>query len=196
MIQRACASNMTSVIGCLTPSEAFSALHYGASALKIFPAGEMGPEYIAALRAVLPPGTRLWAVGGITPDNLPAFLTAGCCGAGLGSDLYRAGQSRKKPAAKHKGLSGRGRHHPALSPCDSQIKKCPGHNWHRAYMLLTYQWRVIYSAPPAQARSVLRYPGSATGYQCPAPSARQRNLHGQTGPDHRSPHIYPAFSQR
>lgn len=93
VIQQACASKMTSVIGCLTPSEAFSALHYGASALKIFPAGEMGPEYISALRAVLPSGTRLWATGGITPDNLPVFLAAGCCGAGLGSDLYRAGQS-------------------------------------------------------------------------------------------------------
>lgn len=83
-------------VGCQTASEAFSALHSGASSLKIFPAGEVGTGYIRALRAVLPPDAVLYAVGGITTDNLMHYLQAGCEGVGLGSDLYRAGQSVAK----------------------------------------------------------------------------------------------------
>ena len=33
------------------------------------------------------------AVGGVTPENLASWVRAGCAGAGLGSDLYRAGQA-------------------------------------------------------------------------------------------------------
>ena len=31
--------------------------------------------------------------GGVTPENLATWIQAGCAGAGLGSDLYRAGQA-------------------------------------------------------------------------------------------------------
>ena len=43
-------------------------------------------------RAVLPPEVPVLAVGGVTPENLHSWRQAGCAGAGLGSDLYRAGQ--------------------------------------------------------------------------------------------------------
>ncbi|MGP4876171.1 2-dehydro-3-deoxy-6-phosphogalactonate aldolase, partial [Klebsiella pneumoniae] len=33
------------------------------------------------------------AVGGVTPESLATWIQAGCAGAGLGSDLYRAGQA-------------------------------------------------------------------------------------------------------
>ena len=78
--------------GIATPSEAFDALEAGAQALKVFPASTYGPGFVRAIRAVLPP-VPLFAVGGITPDNLAEYLAAGCIGAGLGSDLYQAGQS-------------------------------------------------------------------------------------------------------
>ncbi|WPU22739.1 2-dehydro-3-deoxy-6-phosphogalactonate aldolase [Cedecea neteri] len=81
--------------GCATATEAFTALEAGAQWLKIFPSSAFGPAYISALKAVLPPETPMLAVGGITPDNLPLYLDAGCQGAGLGSDLYRAGQDVK-----------------------------------------------------------------------------------------------------
>ena len=42
--------------------------------------------------AVLPPEVPVLAVGGVTPENLDSWRQAGCAGAGLGSDLYRAGQ--------------------------------------------------------------------------------------------------------
>lgn len=92
VIQRAVARGMLVAAGCATASEAFTALKAGAQALKIFPASAFGPAYISALKAVLPSEIPVFAVGGVTPDNLSAFLAAGCAGAGLGSDLYRAGQ--------------------------------------------------------------------------------------------------------
>lgn len=96
VIAAARAHSMEICAGCQTASEAFSALRSGASSLKIFPAGEVGPGYVSALRAVLPTDTALYAVGGITTDNLAHYLRAGCEGVGLGSDLYRPGQSVKK----------------------------------------------------------------------------------------------------
>ncbi|WP_431224390.1 2-dehydro-3-deoxy-6-phosphogalactonate aldolase [Serratia sp. L9] len=89
---------MTVCAGCATASEAFNALEAGAQALKIFPSVSFGPDYIKALKAVLPPQIPVFAVGGITPENLHLYLAAGCVGAGLGSDLYRAGQSVERTA--------------------------------------------------------------------------------------------------
>ncbi|GHL05123.1 hypothetical protein ECZU21_41360 [Escherichia coli] len=57
-----------------------------------------GPQYIKALKAVLPPDIAVFAVGGVTPENLAQWIDAGCAGAGLGSDLYRAGQSVERTA--------------------------------------------------------------------------------------------------
>ncbi|WP_299234907.1 2-dehydro-3-deoxy-6-phosphogalactonate aldolase [uncultured Halomonas sp.] len=85
--------DMQSWPGIVTPSEAFDALEAGASGLKLFPAIQVGLEGMQAMRAVLPTGTRLYAVGGIGVDNFAAWRSAGIDGAGLGSALYRPGQS-------------------------------------------------------------------------------------------------------
>lgn len=85
--------------GFATASEAFDALDAGAQALKLFPATTYGPGHVKALRAVLPP-VPLFAVGGVTPQNLGDYLDAGCTGAGLGSDLYKPGQEAARTAAK------------------------------------------------------------------------------------------------
>lgn len=92
VIRRAVSHGMTVCPGCATASEAFTALEAGAQALKIFPSSAFGPDYIKALKAVLPADVPVFAVGGVTPENLHLWLQAGCVGAGLGSDLYRAGQ--------------------------------------------------------------------------------------------------------
>jgi 2-dehydro-3-deoxyphosphogalactonate aldolase len=91
-IRKARERNLYTAIGFMTPSEAFAALAAGAQSLKLFPATNLGPSYIKAIRAVLPPDVPLLAVGGVTPDNLGQFLDAGCIGAGLGGDLYKPGQ--------------------------------------------------------------------------------------------------------
>ncbi|EGL8355059.1 2-dehydro-3-deoxy-6-phosphogalactonate aldolase [Salmonella enterica] len=98
VIRRAVSYGMTVCPGCATATEAFSALDAGAQALKIFPSSAFGPGYINALKAVLPPDVPLFAVGGVTPENLAQWIKAGCVGAGLGSDLYRAGQSVERTA--------------------------------------------------------------------------------------------------
>jgi 2-dehydro-3-deoxyphosphogalactonate aldolase len=85
--------------GFATASEAFDALDAGAQTLKLFPATTYGPGHVKALRAVLPP-VPLFAVGGVTPQNLSEYLRAGCVGAGLGSDLYKPGQDAARTATQ------------------------------------------------------------------------------------------------
>jgi len=92
VIRRAVDAGMWVCAGCATATEAFTALEAGAQWLKIFPSVAFGPAYISSLKAVLPPEVPVLAVGGVTPDILAEYLRAGCAGAGLGGDLYRAGQ--------------------------------------------------------------------------------------------------------
>ncbi|MCY7318533.1 MAG: 2-dehydro-3-deoxy-6-phosphogalactonate aldolase, partial [Ramlibacter sp.] len=80
---------MVSLPGVLSPSEAFAALAAGAHGLKLFPAETIAPAAVKALCAVLPPGTLLLPVGGITPLNLAAYRAAGASGLGIGSALYQ-----------------------------------------------------------------------------------------------------------
>ncbi|MDF1896247.1 2-dehydro-3-deoxy-6-phosphogalactonate aldolase [Rahnella contaminans] len=102
VIRRAVELGMTVCAGCATATEAFTALEAGAQALKIFPSSAFGPDYIKALKAVLPARVPVFAVGGVTPENLAIYLNAGCAGAGLGSDLYRAGQTPETTALQAK----------------------------------------------------------------------------------------------
>lgn len=75
--------------GAFTASDCFSALAAGADALKLFPASLLGPAGVRALRAVLPPATEIYAVGGAEAGDFAAYLAAGVHGFGLGSSLYR-----------------------------------------------------------------------------------------------------------
>jgi 2-dehydro-3-deoxyphosphogalactonate aldolase len=77
-----------------TPSEAFTALRAGATALKLFPAEGASPAVLKAHLAVIPKNTTVLIVGGIKSDNMRAWIDAGAKGFGLGSGLYRPGQSR------------------------------------------------------------------------------------------------------
>lgn len=79
--------------GVMTASEAFAALDAGATGLKIFPAEMASPAIIRALRAVLPTDALVLPVGGITLDNMPAYLSAGANGFGVGSALYKPGMT-------------------------------------------------------------------------------------------------------
>lgn len=92
VIGRTKALGLVSLPGFFTPSEAFAALAAGADGLKLFPAEMASPAAVRALRAVLPKGTQLLAVGGVSPQTIPPFLSAGVDGFGVGSDLYRAGR--------------------------------------------------------------------------------------------------------
>jgi 2-dehydro-3-deoxyphosphogalactonate aldolase len=76
--------------GIFTPTEAFAALAAGADALKIFPASMMGTGGLSAIRAVLPQGTLIYAVGGVGPKDFAVWRAAGADGFGLGSSLFQA----------------------------------------------------------------------------------------------------------
>ncbi|WP_447556012.1 2-dehydro-3-deoxy-6-phosphogalactonate aldolase [Vreelandella sp. EE22] len=89
---------MQSWPGIVTPSEAFDALDAGATGLKLFPAVQVGIEGMKAVRAVLPPETLLYAVGGIGRDNFVQWRRAGVDGAGLGSALFKPGQTAEDVA--------------------------------------------------------------------------------------------------
>ena len=79
--------------GIATPTEAFAALAAGAHGLKLFPAEMSSPAVLKALLAVLPTGTLMVPVGGITPHALRPWRDAGARGFGIGSALYKPGKS-------------------------------------------------------------------------------------------------------
>jgi 2-dehydro-3-deoxyphosphogalactonate aldolase len=93
VLRAAKAAGLQLAPGVMTPTEAFAALEEGADALKLFPAEALTPAVVRALLAVLPKGTSLVPVGGITPDNMRPFLEAGVAGFGLGSGLFKPGLS-------------------------------------------------------------------------------------------------------
>nr|WP_295383072.1 2-dehydro-3-deoxy-6-phosphogalactonate aldolase [Pseudoxanthomonas sp.] len=77
--------------GVATPTEAFAALRAGADALKLFPAEQLPPPVLKAWLSVLPRGTGVLPVGGITPERMAAYRDAGAAGFGIGSALYAPG---------------------------------------------------------------------------------------------------------
>ena len=100
VIRRAVELGLDCAPGFATATEAFQALALGARHLKLFPAVTYGPGHLRQLKAVLPPGVTLWAVGGAGPDNMADWWAAGARAFGLGGELYRAGQSPAETAAK------------------------------------------------------------------------------------------------
>lgn len=87
-------AGLVSSPGYFSPSEAFAAIRAGATALKLFPAEAASPAVMRAHLAVLPSDIPMLVVGGVTPDNMKPWLDAGATGFGLGSGLYRPGQSQ------------------------------------------------------------------------------------------------------
>ena len=102
VIARAVALGLDPAPGFATATEAFAAIAAGARHLKLFPAATYGPGHLRQLKAVLPADVVVWAVGGVGPDNLAEWWTAGARAFGLGGELYRAGQSVAETATKAK----------------------------------------------------------------------------------------------
>lgn len=93
------------VPGFFTPTEAFALLAAGADALKLFPAEGTRPEVLRAMRAVLPPGVAVLPVGGIDATNMAAWRGAGAAGFGIGSAIYKPGDTAAAVAEKAKRLA-------------------------------------------------------------------------------------------
>lgn len=93
VISAAAGAGLVSSPGYFTPSEAFTALRAGAHALKLFPAEGASPAVLKAQLAVIPRGVPVIVVGGVAPDNMQPWIDVGAAGFGLGSGLYKPGQS-------------------------------------------------------------------------------------------------------
>ena len=92
VVREAVRLEMVCLPGVMTPTEAFGALAAGAHGLKLFPAEMISPAVAKALLAVLPRGTLLMPVGGISTTNMAAWRAGGVQGFGIGSALYKPGK--------------------------------------------------------------------------------------------------------
>lgn len=93
VVRAAVGAGLVSCPGFFTPSEAFTAIQAGATALKFFPAEAGSPAVVRAQRTVLPRDFPILAVGGVTLDSILAWRDGGADGFGISSALYRPGQS-------------------------------------------------------------------------------------------------------
>jgi 2-dehydro-3-deoxyphosphogalactonate aldolase len=100
VIAAATSQGLVSLPGYFTPSEAFAAIDAGATALKLFPAEGASPAVLKAQRAVIPTDVPIFVVGGVSPGNMQPWIDSGASGFGLGSGLYKPGQSAAEAAKK------------------------------------------------------------------------------------------------
>ena len=98
------AHGMQAAPGFFTPAEAFAMLDAGADALKLFPAEAGSPTMLRALLAVLPVGTRVLPVGGMDAGTIGHWRRAGAAGFGIGSAIYRPGDTAGDVAVKARAL--------------------------------------------------------------------------------------------
>lgn len=77
--------------GCLSPTEISMAYRMGASMVKLFPAGTVGPGYIRHIHGPMP-FAKIIVTGGVSTDagSLKDWLDAGAAAIGLGSSLFTA----------------------------------------------------------------------------------------------------------
>lgn len=104
LVRAAKRRGMLACPGFFTPAEAFALLGAGADALKLFPAEAASPAVLKALRAVLPRGTALLPVGGMDAATIPPWRDSGAAGFGIGSALYRPGDTPAQVGAKARAL--------------------------------------------------------------------------------------------
>lgn len=73
--------------GAYTPSEIYKAWKWGASIIKVFPAGSLKASFIKDVKAPLS-HIRLLPTGGIHLNNIQDFLGSGADGLGIGGQLF------------------------------------------------------------------------------------------------------------
>jgi 2-dehydro-3-deoxyphosphogluconate aldolase/(4S)-4-hydroxy-2-oxoglutarate aldolase len=83
------------MLGAYTPTEAQTAHEAGADFVKLFPADQLGPSHVRALRAPMP-HLRIVPTGGVSLETIGPFLAAGCAALGVGSSLVTSGILEKE----------------------------------------------------------------------------------------------------
>jgi 2-dehydro-3-deoxyphosphogalactonate aldolase len=105
VVRAAKALGLLACPGFATPTEAFALIEAGADALKLFPAEASSPAVLRAIRAVLPSDLPILPVGGISATNMAAWRAAGAAGFGIGSSIYRPGDTAEIVAGKARALA-------------------------------------------------------------------------------------------
>ena len=98
IVEAAKRRNMFVLPGFATPTEAFRMIEAGADGIKLFPAEANPPKVLKAMRAVLPKNVPVLPVGGIGMNNMKDYWDAGADGFGLGSALFKPGDTAEKVA--------------------------------------------------------------------------------------------------
>jgi 2-dehydro-3-deoxyphosphogluconate aldolase/(4S)-4-hydroxy-2-oxoglutarate aldolase len=73
--------------GALTPTEIEKAWSLGATMVKVFPASQMGPNYLKILKGPYE-HIKLLAVGGVCSYNVSDYLSAGASAVALGGSIF------------------------------------------------------------------------------------------------------------
>jgi 2-dehydro-3-deoxyphosphogluconate aldolase/(4S)-4-hydroxy-2-oxoglutarate aldolase len=90
LVRAMAARGVPCIPGAFSPTEVLAAWNAGASVVKLFPAGPVGPGYLKDLRGPLG-HIPLLPTGGVSLENAAAFIAAGAWGLGLGSALVDPG---------------------------------------------------------------------------------------------------------
>jgi 2-dehydro-3-deoxyphosphogluconate aldolase / (4S)-4-hydroxy-2-oxoglutarate aldolase len=88
-------NNLAYFPGALTPTEIEKAWRAGATFVKVFPASQMGPGYFRIIKGPFQ-NIRLMAVGGVGPDNISEYLTAGADAVALGGSIISLSRMKEK----------------------------------------------------------------------------------------------------
>ncbi|SFU18282.1 2-dehydro-3-deoxyphosphogluconate aldolase / (4S)-4-hydroxy-2-oxoglutarate aldolase [Algoriphagus locisalis] len=86
VIKHAVDENIPIFPGAFSPTEIYKAWSLGASAVKVFPATNLGVEFIKDVLGPLDQ-IKLLPTGGVSKLNIKSFFEAGACGVGMGSSL-------------------------------------------------------------------------------------------------------------
>lgn len=78
---------VVTVPAAFSPSEIRRMLDMGADIVKVFPAGQLGPDYIKAIQAPLGK-LPLMVVGGVNVANVQSYFDKGAMYAGIGSGIF------------------------------------------------------------------------------------------------------------
>ena len=80
-------AGVITVPAAFSPTEIQQMIDMGADIVKVFPAGQLGPDYIKAVQAPLG-RLPLMVVGGVNVDNVQSYFDKGATYAGIGSGIF------------------------------------------------------------------------------------------------------------
>jgi 2-dehydro-3-deoxyphosphogalactonate aldolase len=104
VIRHALSFGMRVMPGIATATDAFAAIHAGATELKLFPASTYGASHLRALKSVLPKNVKVYPVGGVCSQDIDGWLVSGADGFGFGGELFKPAYTLAEVTARAKGM--------------------------------------------------------------------------------------------